>query len=114
MKVDYNEVVAMLEAQYNSYVELSSIEKAGAMKAFKQDFVNKYAPEVKPEADYQGDMMYSLYEFLGKAAGADLGKQVFAAAKNSNVPVGSQDVSTRTYTGKVLTYPNSFLREYFG
>ncbi len=57
----------------------------------------------------------SLYEYLGKAAGPDLGKEVMDAALNHNdyVEVSEQSVSTPYYEGVVKTYPKSFLDEYF-
>ena len=59
------------------------------------------------------DKMMSLFEYLGKAAGTDLGKKVYLAARAKNVNYSQQKVSTKTYTGDVMTYPESFLGEYF-
>lgn len=66
------------------------------------------------EVSYEGDQMMSLYEYLGRAAGGQLGSEVFRAAKANKVPFDQQMVSTRTYTGKVMLYPQTFLKEYFG
>lgn len=55
----------------------------------------------------------SLYEYLGKAAGKDLGTQVYHAAKRNNIRWAKQEVSNPKYTGDVMTYPESFLKEYF-
>lgn len=57
----------------------------------------------------------SLYEYLGRAAGSDLGKEVMDAALNHKdyVKVGEQKISTPVYEGVVKTYPKSFLDEYF-
>ena len=63
---------------------------------------------------YEGDMMMSLYEYLGRAAGGQLGSEVFRAAKSQNVPYDQQMVSTKTYSGKVMLYPRTFLQKYFG
>ena len=60
------------------------------------------------------EQMLSLYDYLGKAAGPDLGIAVWHAAKKANVKPDEKEVSTRTYSGKILTYPVSFLNEYFG
>lgn len=58
--------------------------------------------------------MMSLYDYLNHAAGAELGKQVWHAAKAKGVPVTEKEVHTKSYTGRILMYPESFLREYFG
>ena len=57
----------------------------------------------------------SLYEYLGKAAGPDLGKEVMEAVLSYGdfVNIGEKMVSTPTYEGVVKTYPKSFLDEYF-
>jgi hypothetical protein len=59
------------------------------------------------------DKMMSLFEYLGKPAGTDLGKKVYVAARAKNVSHSQREVSTRTYTGMVMVYPESFLSEYF-
>lgn len=55
----------------------------------------------------------SLYEYLGKPAGGELGKQIFERAKSQNIKVNSVEISNPKYTGKVLTYPKSFLDNEF-
>jgi len=55
----------------------------------------------------------SLFDYLGHAAGKELGKQVAAAAKTTNQPIKTRDVETRTYKGKVFIYTREFLNEYF-
>lgn len=57
--------------------------------------------------------MMSLYDYLGYPAGADLGNTVYRAAVAVKVPVATREISNRSYTGKVMLYPESFLREYF-
>ena len=58
--------------------------------------------------------MISLYDYLGKAAGLKLGKEVNEAAKSKKIPVAVKEVSNIKYTGKVMMYPKYFLDEYFG
>jgi hypothetical protein len=58
--------------------------------------------------------LVSLYDYLGRAAGPELGKRVAAAAIAKNIPLNSRYVETKTYTGDVLLYPKSFLDEFFG
>ena len=56
----------------------------------------------------------SLYEYLGHAAGPELGKAVAAAAGKQGINITSHAVSNPKYTGTILKYPVSFLNEYFG
>jgi hypothetical protein len=55
----------------------------------------------------------SLYDYLGKAAGNDLGKEVASAAINANIKILSREISNPKYTGKVHLYPKDFLRILF-
>ncbi len=57
--------------------------------------------------------MLSLYDYLGKAAGEELGKEVWAAAAEANVPTQLREISNPKYTGKVTLYPKDFLDFYF-
>jgi len=57
--------------------------------------------------------MMSLYDFLGRPAGGELGKQVAEAAAKAKVGFETKEVSNPKYTGKVMMYPKSFLEEYF-
>lgn len=54
----------------------------------------------------------SLFTYLGKPAGV-LGKEVYAAAKAGNEKVGSEDVVTPRFAGKILTYRREFLDKFF-
>lgn len=58
--------------------------------------------------------MMSLFDYLGKAAGANLGKLVNIEAQNKKIPIKIREVSNPKYKGKVMLYPKSFLDEYFG
>ena len=57
--------------------------------------------------------LLSLYDYLGKAAGSELGKQVNEVAKTKKIKYVVKEVSTPTYKGKVMMYPKSFLDNYF-
>ena len=57
--------------------------------------------------------MLSLYDFLERAAGTELGEQVYKAASTSNVKIQTRFVSNKKYAGKVMLYPKQFLQEYF-
>jgi hypothetical protein len=56
----------------------------------------------------------SLYEYLGRAAGSELGKAVAKSAYQSGVDMQTHQVSNPKYEGQVLKYPKTFLDEYFG
>ena len=55
----------------------------------------------------------SLYDYLGHAAGADLGQQVAYAAAKAGVITETRQVSNPVYKGPVMLYPRSFLDLYF-
>ena len=57
--------------------------------------------------------MVSLYDYLGRAAGPDLGKQVAIAAAKAGVKHEIREVSNIKYTGPIMLYPKSFLDLYF-
>ena len=57
--------------------------------------------------------MVSLYDYLGRAAGPDLGKQVATAAAKAGVKSEIREVSNIKYTGPIMLYPRSFLDLYF-
>lgn len=58
--------------------------------------------------------MLSLFEYLNKPAGPDLGREVAKAAYAAKVKIDKHQVSNPKYTGLILKYPKSFLDEYFG
>jgi hypothetical protein len=57
--------------------------------------------------------MFSLYEYLGKPAGKQLGEQVAAYAKLRKAKFGTKHVSNPNYTGEVMIYTKRFLDECF-
>ena len=57
--------------------------------------------------------MLSLYDYLGRVAGPDLGKQVATAAAKAGVKSEIREVSNIKYTGPIMLYPRSFLDLYF-
>jgi hypothetical protein len=57
--------------------------------------------------------MMSLYDYLGRAAGMELGEQVAKVATASGVKMDTRYVSNSVYTGNVTLYPEAFLKEYF-
>jgi len=57
--------------------------------------------------------MMSLYDYLGYAAGGQLGKEVANAAVKAKVRIDRRYISNKAYSGLVMLYPKSFLKEYF-
>jgi len=57
--------------------------------------------------------MLSLYDYLGHAAGKELGAQVAAYAKIRKAKCDTRYVSNPSYTGDVMMYEKEFLDEYF-
>ena len=55
----------------------------------------------------------SLFDYLGKAAGTQLGAEVWIVAYEGKVPTLSRFIKTKTYKGKVNLYPLDFLEDYF-
>jgi len=55
----------------------------------------------------------SLYEYLGRPAGREVGKEVYNAACAAKIPVQTREVRTTTYKGKVMLYPENWLIGYF-
>jgi hypothetical protein len=55
----------------------------------------------------------SLYDFLGRPAGGELGKEVFEASKRNKIPTKIREISNPKYNGKVMLYPEEFLSKYF-
>jgi hypothetical protein len=52
----------------------------------------------------------SLYDYLGRAAGKELGKQVAEVAASMGIKIQTRHVSNPAYTGAVCLYPESFLQ----
>jgi len=57
--------------------------------------------------------MLSLYDYLNRAAGAELGKKVAEEAFKQGVRIESKEIQNPTYEGKILMYPKQFLDSYF-
>lgn len=57
--------------------------------------------------------MVSLFDYLGRPAGSQLGEQVAAYAKLRKAKFGTKQVSNPAYTGEVMIYTEAFLKECF-
>ena len=49
--------------------------------------------------------MLSLYDYLGRAAGPDLGEEVAKAATAEKIKISAKYVSNPKYSGEILMYP---------
>ena len=57
--------------------------------------------------------MMSLYDYLGHAAGPELGQEVATAARKAGVRGEIREVSNPKYKGPVMLWPKTFLDLYF-
>ena len=57
--------------------------------------------------------MVSLYDYLGKAAGSDLGKHVAEFATSRKAKMETRTLNLPRYKGKVMLYERSMLDEFF-
>ena len=58
--------------------------------------------------------MISLYDYLGHAAGPDLGKKVASAAARAKVKHEIREVRHAGWNGPIMLYPRDFLDNFFG
>jgi len=57
--------------------------------------------------------MISLFDYLGKPAGKELGANVYKAAAEEKISRTIREISNPKYTGKVMLYPKDWLDKYF-
>ena len=57
--------------------------------------------------------MLSLYDYLGKAAGSKLGKQVAESAASMGIKTQTKVITNPKYSGIIFMYPETFLELYF-
>ena len=55
----------------------------------------------------------SLYDYLKKPAGGELGREVAQAASKAGIKLQTREVDNPKYTGIVYLYPKNFLDFYF-
>ena len=67
----------------------------------------------KKELIHNNMEMMSLYDYLGRAAGPELGQKVATAAAAAGVKGSMREVSNPAYKGPVMLYPKAFLDLYF-
>ena len=61
----------------------------------------------------QNSVYLSLYDYLGRAAGQELGAEVSKAAVERKIEFKQRHISNPSYHGNVHLYPVEFLNEYF-
>jgi len=61
----------------------------------------------------QDTIYMSLYDYLGRAAGQQLGAEVNKAAVEKKIEFKQRFISNPAYHGNVHLYPVEFLEEYF-
>jgi hypothetical protein len=73
-------------------------------------------PEINsvPNIKTENMKMISLYDYLGHAAGSDLGKQVAIAASKAGIKSEIREVKHVGYSGPIMLYPRTFLDNFFG
>lgn len=57
--------------------------------------------------------MLSLYDYLGRAAGKNLGLEVATYARQQNTKIETRQISNPLYTGTVNLYTEDFLLSFF-
>jgi len=65
---------------------------------------------MKNKKQYKGEYL-SLYDYLGQAAGGELGRKVAYEAAKCDVLIHTKQIKNKAYTGKIQMYPNDFLNE---
>ena len=61
----------------------------------------------------QDTIYMSLYDYLGKAAGQELGASVNRTAVEKKIEFKQRHISNPAYHGNVHLYPVEFLNDYF-
>lgn len=59
------------------------------------------------------DTYVSLFDFLGRPAGIELGTKVYKESCRRNEKTKIRNISNKKYTGKIMLYRQEFLEQYF-
>jgi hypothetical protein len=65
---------------------------------------------MKNKKEYTGPYQ-SLYDYLGHAAGGELGQRIAYEAAKCKVTIQTKKINNPTYTGRIQMYPKDFLNE---
>jgi len=109
----------------NVEIVLSFLENEVYLK--EEVFIREFEKEVEEYLTYLEDKNYmenenqeklpymmSLYDYLGKPAGKQLGGEVNKVAKALQETIQERPISNPKFTGNVHLYRREFLDEYFG
>lgn len=78
------------------------------------EIINLIKEPVMEKTVEQKPYMMSLYDYLGRAAGKQLGGEVFSTAMVLKETIEERYVENPAYKGNVHLYRREFLDEYFG
>lgn len=79
----------------------------------KTIYRRKFGNYDKREKVEKSMKMMSLYDYLGRAAGGELGKKVAKEATIREIKLETREIANKAYKGIVYLYPEWFLKEYF-
>ena len=65
---------------------------------------------MKTKKEYTGEYL-SLYDYLGHAAGGELGRKIAYEAAKCDVIIHTKQIKNSVYIGKIQMYTNDFLNE---
>ena len=65
---------------------------------------------MKTKKQYTGEYL-SLYDYLGHAAGGELGRKIAYEAAKCNITIHTKQIKNSAYKGKIQMYPSDFLDE---
>jgi len=95
------DVIKLIESVETEEIQIT-ISELNLNKLFMEEKVEEKLP-----------YMMSLYDYLGRAAGKELGGEVFRTAMALRETVDERPISNPKYTGNVHLYRREFLDEYF-
>jgi len=92
---------------------LELLKKSPSSIFTKQDVI-KIIKSIKEPVMEQKPYMMSLYDYLGRAAGKQLGLEVNTVAVKLQETIQERYIENPAYKGTVHLYRREFLDEYFG
>lgn len=102
-----------LYRQINRFLKEETNGRVRAVKVEVYEHDRNSASYMETQNTTKQEEMLSLYDYLGRPAGSELGKKVAEVATKLKVSINVREVQTKTYKGQVLLYPKSFLESYF-
>ena len=77
------------------------------------EYLNYWLKKVINNKTKENMNKISLYDYLGHAAGSEVGQKVAIAARAAGVKGEMREVSNPVYKGPVMLWPRAFLDLYF-